>query len=196
MKRLKYILKETSISTLAFLVGSLGLTGFCLFLGWLFKTNWAFSPMLLILALFVYFIHSIWQAIKDSRDMSGPQDLAAQARRRRRIRQFAVGASLILVVMLLPYAITLSDGWPKQLAQAPMFCLMILSYSGFVIGCLLIIWGALLGTGSNSGDGQAGKWFIIGLLIVFLGVGIGFMLSHYFEYINPLTGNVFKVPGR
>ncbi|MCL2083739.1 MAG: hypothetical protein FWH06_00590 [Oscillospiraceae bacterium] len=68
-RRFKYIIKETTVSMLVFLVGSLCLTGFALLIGYVFKQNWAFSAPMLIVLLIWNWIKSVRQAFRDSKGM-------------------------------------------------------------------------------------------------------------------------------
>ena len=102
----------------------------------------------------------------------------------------------VLALMLLPYAITRNDGFPKLLAQVPMFLSMILC---FIIGFATIANAGLqiLQFVFNSSLFDDWRVIAIHILITIVGaaicLGLAMMLISL-GYVNPFTGDFFKLP--
>ena len=100
--------------------------------------------------------------------------------------------------MLLPYAITHNDGFPKLLAQIPMFVSLIFCYAGGAIiisaGLILIFGGLGNAITGDSFSGELGGGLILAIIIgTILYFGLSALLSSL-GYINVFTGKPFVPP--
>ena len=124
-----------------------------------------------------------------------------KAANKKRIIKIVFIAGIILgtlVLMLLPYVITRNEGFPKLLAQIPMFISLILHYilcygGGITISLLLgyyVIYYVLLGQNLDKKE----LFFLstLAIVAVVLGYLLGSMLSNL-DYINPFTCEFFSM---
>ena len=106
-------------------------------------------------------------------------------------------ALAVLIFMILPYVITRNEGFPKLLAQVPMFFALILSYATIGIACLSGALAVLGGfgravTGSDEAfNGAFGVQIGIAIVAGLLYFAFSALLISL-EYINPFTGELFS----
>ena len=115
----------------------------------------------------------------------------------KKIALISTGVITALVLLMLPYAITKSDGFFRIIAQPSMFISMLLCYLflgiALLAGIVLVFGGlgnAISGTGSDDLMGSSFAVILISAVIYF---GLSALLMNL-GYINPFTGVPFIRP--
>lgn len=108
----------------------------------------------------------------------------------------SIGVVTALVLLMLPYAITKSDGFFRIIAQPSMFISMLLCYLFLGIAflaCITLVFGGLGNAISGSSSDVMGYSFVVVLICGGIYFGLSALLMNL-SYINPFTGVPFIRP--
>ena len=122
----------------------------------------------------------------------------AAKRKRIIIKSIVIAISVIagLILLMLPYIITRSDGFVRTMAQPSMFICMLLCYLFLGVAAvagIALVFGGLGAAISNSGSGIMGYSFVVLLLSAVIYYGLSALLIKL-GYVNPFTGIPFVRP--